>query len=151
MWNVIIEFLLDNIVFVVIALGVIAKLLGLPGTSKERPRRMPDFGGGHAGKPAEAPVRKAHTTAEAQPKPVYTPVERRDESEEEWASPALAAVPVRHTAPIGPQTPDNRRAEAVREVSPDGSALPANASDLRRAVIWAEVLGPPKAKRMYRK
>lgn len=162
----ILEFLLNNIFIVVIIVGFLASLFRRAGAEKQ-PGRMPDFGsGGLLRRPA--PETDQETRSE-EPRAVQkddSPAYRSQDSQ-----PARMSEP-RFERPVsGKEVPQNSSMTAVeRSVhrayaqkaregsfasSGNGSNSPAavkvSSDDLRKAVIWAEVLGQPRAKRPYRK
>lgn len=163
----IIEFLMNNIFIVVIILGALASLFGKAG-SKKKPGRMPDFGGGGLPRTLfpQASDRESNLDrplaerTESQPAYRTRPEQERQHS----ANPALASRD--HEAPAGPlQMPalelaikragtGKAKAPDAAERKPDAqSAIAASvqAHDMRKAVMWAEILGPPRSKRPYRK
>lgn len=158
---------MNNIFIVVIIFGALASLFGKAG-SKKKPSQMPDFGGG--GLPRNLfPQASEREPSEDRPlqertegQPVY-----RSQPEQERQHAANPALPTRESELLSgaPQIAALQRsleraatskamAPAAAERKPAGqSAIAATvqADDLRKAVIWAEILGPPRAKRHYRK
>ncbi|EXX92750.1 hypothetical protein [Paenibacillus darwinianus] len=165
-----IAFLLDNFFIIVVIAGFLLSLLGKMG--KHGPGRMPDFGGG--GQPTRRetwPVnptpRAGPLSAPPQPQAWET---RRPSAElpEDVRPSSHEAPPMR---PVGPvrtaeggdavrsfklsSKPAVTSAEALG--SPASQALTsihgfsenADANELRQGLIWAEVLGPPRAKRPF--
>lgn len=146
----IIRFLMENIVFVVIVLGFVASLLGKL-SGKQKPagptnpvrRQRSDDNWQDAGRrqtpqklqtPAYNEVRAGRVSTE------YGRAEMRRESDE-----------ARYRA----DSSLSKRANAINRTPGGGPSSPATGTlrgdDLRKAVIWSEILGPPRAKRPYRK
>lgn len=158
----IIEFLLDNIILIVIVLGVLSRLLGGSGSKKgNRPARMPDFGGGPGDSPAKPANRRARpaevagdkrgaesaepVSAQRRPQPALA-VERRPADEEPFARTIAGSF-------SRPAVAQAQSGKPSKQPSPEASPLKlsTDANELRRAVLWAEVLGPPRSKKPYRK
>jgi hypothetical protein len=162
----IIEFLMNNIFIVVIIFGALASLFGKSG-SKKKPGRMPDFGGG--GLPRSSNAGEPGNEQEERPLPgpaagqsVYRT--QPQNVREEYETPAYKAREtevLNQTPQVAPsqrtlQQAANARGKAAKAAernSAPQSALTAHAraDDLRRAVVWAEILGPPRSKRPFRK
>lgn len=160
----IIDFLMNNIFILVIVFGALASLFGKAG-SKKKPSQMPDFGGGglprmqnpqNSGREVRQ-ERPQHERAEAQP--VYqaapeqkvkqresVPVRERNDAAASQTSalerPAQRAAAVKAKTPDALESPSAKRGALAASLQED---------DLRKAVIWAEVLGPPRSKRPYRR
>ena len=122
------------------------------------PNRMPNFGGSPVFAPkqqsgmddpapqpvfAEGPILQAPAPAspfEMPRTPSYSLQERTEPSRREEARPAPARA--RWT----PQAPEET---IVAHAASDRGRIALTPDDLTRAVVWAEVLGPPRAKRPY--
>ncbi|QAY66304.1 hypothetical protein [Paenibacillus protaetiae] len=178
-----IAFLSSNIFFIVVIIGIIAKIVG--GSRKQRPRGgMPTFGGGaDRSWPGERERRYPHPQEEH---------ERNENSrdEENWREapyepapkqaeePPRSAVQPPGVSPFSGAYPAQSRSQAASQPAPparhghtglgvrqnaQGAArqpkaqpakspvLRASEEDLRRAVVWSEILGPPRAKKPFRK
>lgn len=163
----IIEFLMNNIFIVVIIIGALASLFGKAG-SKKKPGRMPDFGGGGLPRTLfpQASDREPNLDRPLAERTESQPAYRtRPEQERHYsANPAQASRDAE--TPAGTlRTPALelaiQRAGTGKAKAPDAaerkpgaqSAIAASvrADDIRKAVIWAEILGPPRSKRPYRK
>ncbi|PZD93937.1 hypothetical protein DNH61_20825 [Paenibacillus sambharensis] len=164
-----IYFLLDNI-FIVVVIG--GFLLSLLGKKAKAPSRMPDFGG--QGRPMQQQSSEQDQQRDPDNRSVGRPAEVRREFRPEGAEP----IPTREgsrspfgstggslsaegstpgwygegtPAPARPVRPAPVRTVRTSPARPDDQSevLRTDADELRRAVIWAEVLGPPRAKRPY--
>jgi hypothetical protein len=163
----IIEFLMNNIFIVVIIFGALASLFGKAG-SKKKPRQMPDFGGG--GLPRSLfPQASEREPSEDRPLQERTEGQSvfRSQSEQERQQSANPSYSSRDSETLSgaPQIASLQRslerASASKVVAPAAAerksagqsaiAATVQADDLRKAVIWAEILGPPRAKRPFRK
>ncbi len=159
----IIEFLLNNIFIVVIIIGALASLFGKSG-SKRKPSQMPDFGGG--GLPRmQTPRALERDRGDERPQPeqtqaqtVYYPAAELREDVRPESSASYRESSQAHAAGLGrtlQSVAANKTKAATVEQSRRGSksaiAASLQAEDLRKAVVWAEILGPPRAKRHYRK
>lgn len=115
------------------------------GMPDRQPAPRPSFGGldDPAPQPAEGPfmhVPAPATSFEAPRAPSYSLQERTEPAKPEQPR----AVPAR--ARLTPQAP----AELSSVHAPtDGTRVALSADELKRAVVWAEIIGPPRAKRPY--
>ena len=163
----IIEFLMNNIFIVVIIFGALASLFGKAG-SKKKPGRMPDFGGG--GLPRTLfpqasdrdPKVERPLSERSESQPAYR---TRPEQERQYSANAAQAPRVTESPAGPPQLPALElaihKAGMAKAKVPDAAerkpgaqsafAASVQADDMRKAVIWAEILGPPRSKRPYRK
>ncbi|MEV5028631.1 hypothetical protein [Paenibacillus sp. LPE1-1-1.1] len=161
----IIEFLLNNIFIVVIIVGALASLFRKSGP-KNKPGRMPDFGGG--GLPRTLYPQEGRAEQEDRERPAgpagqtlyrsQTETKREDfeklnattETEKHAESPLMASL---HQALQSAATNKAlvsgaaERKSASERTETNGT----RSQDLRRAVIWAEILGPPRSKKPFRK
>lgn len=152
--SAIFEALMGNLVFVIIVIGIIASLFNKLKQAGNQESRMPDFSGGAAPKYSEEYPRSLDEResplqdqqARGGTEPVYTfdevmPVNRN--LMEDASLPAYL-----HDRDI------DRRPRVNRQQDEPGRLEAANplvsADDLTRAVVWAEILGPPRAKRPYK-
>lgn len=158
----IIEFLLNNIFIVVIIIGALASLFGKAG-SKRKPNQMPDFGGG--GLPRmpfpqknekerseeRRPVERTETQTLYRPRPEQ---ERHPSASQEGNAAATAAQAAALERALHKAAASKAMAhEAANRQTANQSAMAASvqADDIRKAIVWSEILGPPRSKRPYRK
>lgn len=177
----IVEFLTKNFYFILIALFFVARLFSNSGKKGKPPGRMPNFGGAPSldeesrerrpefqqridqDRPVEHPVVRS-AEQQARPDTVYrsrmnTEKDHSDDvfpgtyrtaeassrmSEKEYRT---SSSDVHKSRLSSPRRTDNRF--GGREIASPGSGL--SKSELRKAFIWSEVLGAPKAKRSYRR
>lgn len=160
----IIEFLLDNIFIVVIIFGALASIFG---KGKRKPNQMPDFGGGGLPRslfpqtgdkqPKEQPL-----TEQTEGQPVYrtSSVQERHSSASPYYAPAAADAPRgasqiaahgREVHIAGSSKPQMPNAAERKPAAQRALAASVQAEDMRKAVIWAEILSPPRSKRPFRK
>ncbi|MFD0672070.1 hypothetical protein [Cohnella sp. GCM10027633] len=160
-----VQLAMDNIFFVVIIVGIIYSLF-FRKSPLEKPRnRMPDFGGGQQRPPGSPPQRGV---------PMRTPQQARQEPPRGVPQPVRSAPPPEprpsRQMPLPAAEPPPEDAYVIREIEaepargvsppspPEAPAAAAGAraggqptrEELARAIVWAEVLGPPRAKRPYR-
>ncbi|WP_127582647.1 hypothetical protein [Paenibacillus koleovorans] len=157
-----IEFLFRNIYFVVIIGGVLYTLLTRVRAKMGQPDkspRMPTFGGGPGDrepgswmpgqKPSVSTGEAPRTSTISQAKAPQGP-----SASEQRALLYGESVPDR-TSLSSSSTPTSETeaasmASRQRHESSDGNwAGMGDADDLRRGVVWAEILGPPRAKKPY--
>lgn len=160
----IIEFLMNNIFIVVVILGALASVFGKSG-AKKKPGQMPNFGGG--GLP-----RSLFPQSGEQEREVERPQSQqaaggtvyRSATEVERSSDMNSTRSSRENAEA-PQTASQQRAlqraaanketaQAAAQRNYGSQSINAESirsDDLRKAVIWAEVLGPPRSKKPFRK
>ncbi|MFF2481981.1 hypothetical protein [Paenibacillus sp. NPDC058071] len=159
-----ISFLFDNIYLVIVVGGVLLSLFGRSGSKGGGRNRMPDFGSGGSLRPQGKTTENEDT--ELQPEPVR-PVERpetfgRTERPERpvRATEARLATDYRAEArrPLlaeqqlgraGGGSPFESSTAGREATSRAAAALPTDTEELRKAIVWAEVLGPPRAKKPY--
>jgi hypothetical protein len=190
----IIGFLLDNLLLLAVAVGLLYALFFRRSPIERPPNRMPDFGGGGfplpghperrreprpAGRREPGPAPRAETprppremprphpeparpVAAPPERPVYVP--RTSAAAQRQAPSAKAAPAPEYDAPLrvpeAPPLPPAPAASAVaaRNTRPPGAGGTSgerpeafgSAEDLRRAFLWAEILGPPRARRPFR-
>lgn len=162
-----IAFLLDNIFIVIVALGF---LMSLFGKSRQRGGRMPDFGGGpmQAG-PGRGGARRAEPAEETVAEPSYAPApasrpyagQRMEEARQWQADDRMSSSGAYASSSPGPASasrPGRFERTGRSQQAPQGartqtaaSAVPSriDADDLRQAVLWAEILGPPRARKPH--
>ncbi|OMF34188.1 hypothetical protein BK133_12745 [Paenibacillus sp. FSL H8-0548] len=165
----IIDFLMDNIFIVVIIFGALASLFGKSGSKKKLPGQMPDFGGG--GLPRNVfpqtndPKPVIDQQAEMQGNEGQTVYRSLHDQERQTvvdapyersyiaAPPETARSAARERALQGAKVSGS----ASRNVSERNSAAQemrdssTRVEDMRKAVVWAEVLGPPRSKKPFGK
>jgi hypothetical protein len=146
--NRLFELLLDNIVFVVIAIGFLSSFLrkvkqGQEQSGEKQSQGMPPFGQG-----SPTPARRARPARveQAPVRPQQDIIRADDDVQKPFAD---WTIPVdREEAP---------RVSAVRVKREDESPVAAapsafggiSSSQAAQGIVWAEVLGPPRAKRPY--
>ncbi|GFN30336.1 hypothetical protein [Paenibacillus xylaniclasticus] len=137
-----IELLFDNIYFVIVIVGFVLSALGkTKGSGRGAARRMPDFGGNDSSSEEwEMPQQRDPQSAEY-PFPGHQPSTER-------AHPVLTELGS-NEAPVKRQTP--RAAAAPASVKQSTPASELDSAAMRKAVVWAEILGPPRAKRPWNK
>ncbi|WP_337101603.1 hypothetical protein [Paenibacillus sp. YIM B09110] len=145
------QFLLDNIVAVVVVLGFVATFMG-KAKEKRKPRQTASFGGQPASNHAEELQEERRRQIEAQ----HASIERERQSAREAdleQGRRLAERKAREEARRASEASRASRANmAQRSPQISGDAKQElRAEDIRRAVIWSEILGPPRAKRSFRK
>ncbi len=153
-----IAFLLDNIFIVIVAAGFLMSLLG-KGKQQQQRRvgRMPDFGGGPLqGEPTAWGDRQSDSDSnpapgyEQPPQPVYTSTMSQPAS----GGPGMmtrsnqAAAVSRGTGGTGRSVITSQAARSQTSSS-SVSLKRVDADDLRQAVLWAEILGPPRARKPH--
>jgi hypothetical protein len=149
-----IAFLLDNIFIVIVAAGFLMSLLG-KGKQQRRAGRMPDFGGGPMlGGPAPEGSRSVPEPSQAPSvqtsQPIYTSAMSQPASEGRAmtarSSHAGNFPRSTHNALRTPQAGQAARNQASAGAS---TVKRIDADDLRQAVLWAEILGPPRARKPH--
>jgi hypothetical protein len=184
------QILLENIVYVVIVLGVIVSIFNRMKNGEKSQPRMPDFGGGQPWMPdigerrrqtpgagGSAASREFGGMDETRMEP-ESRQPRPDASDPLTAETQAGWMSPEHAASAGTGADAVRRAEAPapdigselgeRSVPPRPSRASSNHARpqpetvpeaeharhvsqeaLRQAVIWAEILGPPRAKKPF--
>lgn len=164
------DLIFDNIYVVVVVLFVLFKLLG-SFSSKNKPTSMPTFGGDH---PQQGKWRDEQDEADEPYSSPYAPEQQsRPQTTVAQRQPDVAAYeqPRRETvafeqrvqsAPAVPSYEELRREQQRKQAltrqkaHKQGSnrspqAIQLEADDLRKAVVWSEILGQPRAKRPFRR
>lgn len=166
----IIAFLLDNIWLVVIVLFVVSRMLAKGGAGKQgQGPRMPSFGGGDEPAGPAQPMHQPAERAERREAPASmhrgggrpdsaagTPFDDRRGAQQSMPLRSERERPKRTHAPEAAYRADAKTAAqgASRKPASGPNAAAAAAlskEDIRKAVLWAEVLGPPRAKRPFRR
>jgi hypothetical protein len=169
-----ISFLMSHLGIVIFAVGIIYALFFRKSPLERPPNRMPDFGGGGQRRPGQqegsgTPARPASRPVPAEtqyptpqssaPPSASRPLPERLETRQLEPKP-LQQRPVVIVHPVADEEVITRRlpipqaragstqfkAAAKRQ----GTAV-LSRDDLSRAVIWAEILGPPRARRPHRR
>lgn len=149
----IIDFLMSNIYIVIIIIGALASLFS-KARAKNKPSQMPDFGGsGLPSTPSQS--RNNHESGEERQYPERAPeaptvYQVRTEPERQLDTPRKAVSTV--------QPENNYRAtasstarERVLKTEIESEVKRVTADEMRKAIVWAEILGPPRSKRPYRR
>ncbi|WP_144266417.1 hypothetical protein [Paenibacillus curdlanolyticus] len=164
-----ISFLLHNIYIVVVVVGFLFSMLNKSNKSKGRNRRMPDFGNG-GDQPSGQPARtgRVQRSDESDPRPTMAqplaeprPQQRQPAPAEAYEAPAAVSAGVRAAEPVqrvGARSERPSRLSTAADSSQPPLAsrerqneLKPTAETLRQAVLWSEILGPPRAKRPFRR
>ncbi|XID95377.1 hypothetical protein ACF3MZ_13050 [Paenibacillaceae bacterium WGS1546] len=167
---------MNNFIYVIIALGILSMLFRKSPLEQNPPNRMPDFGGEGRPRPGgrpPVPGTRPEAGEPSRPGPVSRPP--RDPFPDGMEIPPAPRAPMPRPPAPRPSaqtptvydTPDavaasfaaarpTASASASRGVAPIAGSIAADAraltrEDLARAVIWAEVLGPPRARRPRRR
>ncbi|MFF2090322.1 hypothetical protein [Paenibacillus sp. NPDC058174] len=157
-----IEFLLNNIYFVVIIGGVLFSIFRkVGGSARSGNPAMPTFGGGRGGEP---PRRTEEYEEEEQPQWIDGRYASFPEPEPAPAPEPPKPVIIRQqeraeNAPAGAQRPRSPFPSPTAAQGGGASQRPAKASlsalsetdELKKAIIWSEILGPPRSKRPFGK
>ncbi|MDQ0058369.1 hypothetical protein [Paenibacillus harenae] len=145
------QFLLDNIVAVVIALGFVATLLGKV-KEKRKPGQTASFGGQPAPDRTEELQEERRRQIEGRHAALESERQRAYEADLELGR-RVVDRNAREEARRASEADRASHAHRGQRSSPIiGGAKPElRAEDIRRAVVWAEILGPPRAKRPFRK
>jgi hypothetical protein len=145
-----ISFLSHNLYFVFIAIGIIYSLFFRKSPLEKRPpNRMPDFGGGE--QQTRQPDPEGRKPAPQQPITV------RVESRQREPLPALVedrtAADDAYAMDLSPITTTDmpKKPNAASRASRSDEVKGLTGTDLSRAVMWAEILGPPRARKPYRR
>lgn len=157
--STLIQLLLENIYIVIIAAGFILSLLNKARKSNPRGYQMPDFSGG--ARRTQAPA------SNRQDEPDY-----QDWEEEEWEENSASPPVPPAVRPQEPRTSPFRsdtllqatavpsssasrgvpvKAQQPAAEAPASSFRMPEGDELRKAIILAEVLGPPRSKRPLRR
>jgi hypothetical protein len=146
--NALVDYLLKHFVFVIVIVGFLYAVLFRKSPIERPPNRMPDFGGGGAQRTGRPVPRPAQSSPQRAPIPAQ-PILRASPP----PMPMAASQPQPERAP---QSKEQERqtpyaAEAPAAFSVTGESRPLTREQLSRAIVWAEVLGPPRARRPYRR
>jgi len=164
----ILEFLAKNFYFILIALFFVARLFSNSGKKGQPPGRMPDFSGEmtpnsapeRSPEPRPVPQQSRPAPQQERPETVYRSQMRMEPEADEFPGAhrieESAGDRSRQSYGAAPHQARSRTAArgafdqaANAQIAGPGKGLAKD--DLRKAFIWSEVLGPPKAKRPYRR
>lgn len=161
-----ISFIFENIYWVVIIGGVLFSMFGRQkGSGKSNPR-MPEFGGGGPrnifGQPnaSEEQQQQSHPDLtfdrpeqfERPVKAVIAAAQDNVSGNDAATSGALArALKAAATLPEVQRGKSSGAASQTHSGASHAKLIPHEKDELRRAVIWSEILGPPRAKRPFGK
>ncbi|WP_338551968.1 hypothetical protein [Paenibacillus sp. KS-LC4] len=171
------EFITKNIYFVVIVGGFLLSIFNRVSAKKRSNPRMPDFNGQSASDPAypkqgtameqqsgrfdQEAYQEWEDDSDYEERSIsYRQAEEEAEREKQHRLSELARALERSQQQQAAVTVSQQREAAARrssqassdaEAVPDTRLAPLSADELRKAVIWSEILGPPKSKRPYGK
>ncbi|GGD71429.1 hypothetical protein [Paenibacillus nasutitermitis] len=161
--NELIQFISKNFFLVFIIIGFIFSVINKNKKAKPPGGRMPDFGGGPGLPQSQGNQRRDDQSMNSpvEPPPYKNPydgdgegVSAEYEEERKFAAPVYVEPPkVRVPArPAAPRRSPLAEQQVPRPARKTNGALLKNLEkdELRRAVVLAEVLGPPRAKRSHR-
>lgn len=153
--SAIIEALMDNFVFVIIVIGIIASIFNRLKQAGSQEPRMPDFSGGM--NPTHGEEYPRSTNHEEWEAAFDEPPERNDVSAHAYTGEAREDDDLMLGTGSSVYQPDqsivnrplvNRQQDEFGKK--DSSEPIVSADDLTRAVVWAEILGPPRGRRPLR-
>jgi len=165
-FNEIIQFIAKNFFFVVLIVGFLASVFSKSKKGAKQQGRMPDFGGAGTtgmGRPKSYPQASPATREEERGQYAYPT--SNDDVYEEPVKPAvvtIASAPIKRESPMKESMPS--RASLV--ASSKGSEAPyvvsiekerkhalelSSRDELAKAVLMAEILGPPRARKPFRR
>ncbi|MFB9325479.1 hypothetical protein ACFFSY_06040 [Paenibacillus aurantiacus] len=157
-----IELLLENIYIVIVVVGFLLSLLS-KARKQGRGGRMPSFGGdpssmrpeqaGSGRSREEEPPRMSDWEEDSAARTYGAPSDAPEASIPEVRKPVpTPRIPRKTTMPkpaVGGNLPSGTKAQFTRRQ--DGSFPIPSSDELKRAVVLAEVLGPPRSKRPLRR
>ncbi|MCD9022992.1 hypothetical protein [Cohnella silvisoli] len=170
-----ISFVMKNLGIVIFVIGIIYALFFRKSPLERPPNRMPDFGGGGQQRRRGPGESRPPVAPTSQPEPVEA---RFPAPQRQTPPPAPRQQPVRletrlpePRSEINPtssytfvETEDmyaieaqpKRAARSQTKATASSHSMRSDApllarDDLKRAVLWAEILGPPRARRPYRR
>ncbi|KQO17654.1 hypothetical protein [Paenibacillus sp. Leaf72] len=175
----VIEFITKNIYFVVIVGGFLLSIFNRVSAKKRTNPRMPDFNGqstADAAYPQQGTEVQQHQSGRYDQGEAYPEWEDNDDYEERSISYRQAEeeaerekqrhlselaraleskqkqqVPITASQQREAAAGRSNRASSEAEAAADTRLAPLSAEELRKAVIWSEILGPSKSKRPYGK
>ncbi|MBO9597115.1 MAG: hypothetical protein J7559_04730 [Cohnella sp.] len=136
-----------NILFLIaVAIGIVYQLF-IRKSPLEKRNRMPDFGGGQRRPPGSPSQRgvpmRIPPAKQEQPRPNPQPIIVEERAEQRVAAPESRSIP--DSSP-----PEATPLEPAYAKAPKPSAS-LSRDELARAVMWAEILGPPRARKPHRR
>lgn len=154
-----ISFLLDNIYWVIVVGGVLYSMFGR-NRAKGPTNRMPSFGGGNEpnrearresnwGEEQEERVEPVRPVRPAAEQPPYEPSQPDVIASYERSPQAPARRPEPPRARMAYTRPDV--IAPIPESPKKAATLSPKVEEMRKAVVWAEILGPPRSKRPFGK
>ncbi|MUT66672.1 hypothetical protein [Paenibacillus sp. NEAU-GSW1] len=161
-----IGFLLNNIYLVVIVGGVLLSLYRKANGNRAANPKMPNFGGGSNmpnqtnGHWDDEEERDHRPIAFPEPQQQHRPLQKHGHTQQNADRPGFGNEPARKKESAANRQAAQRRFPAQAsatdagkdaKTTAAGSPLFAETDELRKAIIYAEVLGPPRSKRPYRK
>lgn len=168
-----IDFIFNNIFVVIAVLFFLVKLMG-NASGKKKPTSMPTFGGDQQPRPwhdndvEEEPDHQAHEQ-EQRRRQIELEQQRQQELQRAAAQRQRmeASLEARmHNTPVAPPHEPLRRERQRKQALEQQNvlnerkenrvvrapqAIQLQPNDLRKAVVWSEILGQPRAKRPHRK
>lgn len=135
-----ISLLTNNFHFVIIAIGIIYSLFFRKSPNERPPNRRPDVGGDD---------RQRSSRPEDEVFPVETAATRS--APEELSFPELRQTVRPETRRGRPVASSAAETSVTDRAGNETAAQGLSATELSRAVLWAEILGPPRARRPYRR
>lgn len=139
-----ISFAMNNFFIVIIIVGILYQLFFRKSPLEKR-NRMPDFGGGQQRPPGSPPQRgvpmRIPPSKREEPRPIPQPIVVEERVEQSAIAPEPRRAPVSTLPEATPLEPAFAKAPQPSEsLSRD---------ELARAVMWAEILGPPRARKPH--
>ncbi len=183
----IIDFLLNNIVFVIVAIGMLfsflSKLKGAENQPKRPKHSMPPFGGDTSGWPlprdiapmpprrSVEPERRPAAERDARGGTLQPAAQAQDDGQYAAAAPlsgnraaaedgegAAAGGFTAYEPPASSPLPAANRTGPAAATKQQAAAVPSplsperpDAAAIVRGVVWSEILGPPRAKKPFRR
>ncbi|RKP55217.1 hypothetical protein D7Z26_08360 [Cohnella endophytica] len=174
-----ISFLTHNFYFVIVVVGIFYSMFFRKSPIERKPNRMPDFGGSGHPRTSANPRQPHEPNQSSHPsqQPLQRPIQQRPQPQQRQEPNPLASrpaakpdqskreAPIRlaeaHVDPYAPElgpsavagtSQPKANAAAARTVETQRvGAAALSRSEIARAVMWAEILGPPRAKKPYRR
>lgn len=137
---------MNSLFLIAVVVGIIYQLF-IRKSPLEKRNRMPDFGGGQQRRPGTPPQRgvpmRIPPAKQQQARPIPQPIFAEDRAEEQVIVPE-------------PRTPTRSKLPEATPTEPAFTMAPQPAeslsrAELARAVMWAEILGPPRARKPHRR
>jgi hypothetical protein len=143
-----IAFVMDNFFIVAIVLGVIYSMFFRKSPVERKPNQMPDFGRGGSTRPGRA---EEHVPDYSQSSQSVSPEPRLSVSEGQMQQAASSEQPTLASGRLSRVQASNQQPRQPSQLQREMGMNSLNSEDLFRAVMWAEILGPPRAKRPHRR